>query len=327
MIMTKNELNNTVTEALKNGSKLNNAIIATIKEMLQAGDNLAIDAMLFDGAGIPITIVRRQSNYKSAESHFEVCLSPELASGTFGSVYQSSLLVKANANGEIYNIAPSSKAVKLIKRHNEPSEAAILEKEKMVISDLYPNMNKPENIRKGRAHLSNFKTDKPYEGAFVMPYISGEELFGYLAKNWDNLSYEMRVIIACNIISAVDDFHKMTGKVHQDLKPDNMMIDPETLEITLVDFGMAEKIGTLRTVPCGSPNFVAPEVMSKEENNYSVKQDYFSLGGILAILLGSAESSRRVSGDKNIFYQIINNRFNTIDLFQVCVLQLKRLAL
>ncbi len=82
--------------------------------------------------------------------------------------------------------------------------------------------------------------------------------------------------------------------MHRDLKPDNIILKEksklETCELKLVDFGLS----TIYDIPeylfkrCGTPGFVAPEVInapSNENIHYTPKCDIFSAGVIFYILL------------------------------------------
>ena len=73
--------------------------------------------------------------------------------------------------------------------------------------------------------------------------------------------------------------------MHRDIKPENLIFKAEnSLDLTLVDFGLAE-FATAQTKlfkRCGTPGYVAPEVLNDEP--YDTKVDVFSAGVILYIL-------------------------------------------
>ncbi|CAN1811967.1 CBL-interacting serine/threonine-protein kinase 6 [Linum perenne] len=89
------------------------------------------------------------------------------------------------------------------------------------------------------------------------------------------------------LISAIDFCHSR-GVYHRDLKPENLLLDEEgNLKVT--DFGLSafsehlKQDGLLHTT-CGTPAYVAPEVIKKKGYN-GAKADLWSCGVILYVLL------------------------------------------
>jgi calcium/calmodulin-dependent protein kinase I len=87
------------------------------------------------------------------------------------------------------------------------------------------------------------------------------------------------------IVSSVKYLHKM-GIVHRDLKPENLLYSSESSDsdIKITDFGLA-KIADgdlLLKTACGTPNYVAPEVL--QNAGYDASVDMWSIGVILYIL-------------------------------------------
>ena len=81
----------------------------------------------------------------------------------------------------------------------------------------------------------------------------------------------------------------MCGIVHRDLKPENILIelDEQTKEVQhvkLTDFGLSKIImpGELMVDSCGTPAYVAPEVLSKK--GYYKEVDIWSTGGKSALV-------------------------------------------
>lgn len=75
--------------------------------------------------------------------------------------------------------------------------------------------------------------------------------------------------------------------MHRDIKPENLiLLDKETLEVKLADFGLSEfekcNPQDLIFKRCGTPGYVAPEIL--EDKPYDCKVDSFSAGVILYIL-------------------------------------------
>lgn len=81
--------------------------------------------------------------------------------------------------------------------------------------------------------------------------------------------------------------------MHRDLKPENIMFraakltTPETFEPVIVDFGLAAQC---EVVPylfyrCGTPGFVAPEIIKITQNQrYGPQCDMFSIGCIFHLI-------------------------------------------
>ncbi|KAJ6924894.1 hypothetical protein NC652_017994 [Populus alba x Populus x berolinensis] len=103
---------------------------------------------------------------------------------------------------------------------------------------------------------------------FIMEYVRGGELFAKL-------------------ISAIDYCHSR-GVYHRDLKPENLLLD-EDENLKISDFGLSalpeqfRQDGLLHT-QCGTPAYVAPEVLRKKGYDGS-KADIWSCGVILYVLL------------------------------------------
>lgn len=89
------------------------------------------------------------------------------------------------------------------------------------------------------------------------------------------------------IALAVKDFQKQLI-IHRDLKLGNLLLT-DTLEIRISDFGLAAKLGTdqdRRRTMCGTPNYIAPEILESintqysDNNGHSYEVDIWSMGVI-----------------------------------------------
>ena len=118
----------------------------------------------------------------------------------------------------------------------------------------------------------------------IMEFIDGGELFSYIHEQ-EGLIEIHAVHIFRQIIAALIYCHRINIH-HRDLKPENILLDRETMNVKLVDFGMAalQPEGKKLTTPCGSPHYAAPEVI-KTISYDGAKADVWSCGVILYVLL------------------------------------------
>lgn len=120
----------------------------------------------------------------------------------------------------------------------------------------------------------------------VMELLTGGELFDRIVNKYPN-GYSERVAsnLVKKIVESIAYLHKL-GIVHRDLKPENLLYatEDDDSEIKITDFGLA-KIASgevmLKTA-CGTPNYVAPEVLLNQ--GYDASVDMWSIGVILYIL-------------------------------------------
>ncbi|KAF2689480.1 Pkinase-domain-containing protein [Lentithecium fluviatile CBS 122367] len=121
----------------------------------------------------------------------------------------------------------------------------------------------------------------------IMECVGGGELFTYMSEHGALREIET-VHIFRQIIAALYYCHRM-GIHHRDLKPENILLDRETLDIKLVDFGMAalQPQGKKLTTPCGSPHYAAPEVIAMRPYDGG-KADIWSCGVVLFVMLTGA---------------------------------------
>lgn len=86
------------------------------------------------------------------------------------------------------------------------------------------------------------------------------------------------------LCGAVKYLHKR-NVAHRDLKMGNMFLD-QGMNIKVGDFGLAaiilsDKDEKRRRTLCGTPNYIAPEILDKSKGGHNQKVDIWSLGVIL----------------------------------------------
>ncbi|XP_069482666.1 cGMP-dependent protein kinase 2 isoform X2 [Ambystoma mexicanum] len=110
----------------------------------------------------------------------------------------------------------------------------------------------------------------------------GGELWSILRDRGSFDEPTCKFCVGC-VMEAFDYLHQM-GIIYRDLKPENLLLDAEGY-IKLVDFGFAKQIvsGQKTWTFCGTPEYVAPEVILNKGHDYSV--DFWSLGILVYELL------------------------------------------
>ena len=131
-------------------------------------------------------------------------------------------------------------------------------------------------------------------------YIERKWYDGVTLSELGRMTENNALEIIMKLIDCVDDFHKRSGLVHGDLKPENVVTCDN--EVHLIDFETAAKerlpnrvkIGKIQTIKFITPGFSAPEILRGE---LSVKSDIYSLGKILLYLITGGVVEGEFDGD------------------------------
>eukprot|EP00188_Purpureofilum_apyrenoidigerum_P005066 Plantae.Rhodophyta-Purpureofilum_apyrenoidigerum.ctg6257.p1 GENE.Plantae.Rhodophyta-Purpureofilum_apyrenoidigerum.ctg6257~~Plantae.Rhodophyta-Purpureofilum_apyrenoidigerum.ctg6257.p1 ORF type:complete len:534 (+),score=115.17 Plantae.Rhodophyta-Purpureofilum_apyrenoidigerum.ctg6257:46-1602(+) len=154
--------------------------------------------------------------------------------------------------------------------------------------DVY-NVNKEIGILKDlRGHQHIVRFDAAYEDSYfvyvVLELCRGGDMLHTLLK--EGRYSERDAADLCRSILSVAAYCHSKGIMHRDLKPDNFLLDGEGELATLkaTDFGLSARFlpGEYLHDACGTPLFVAPEVLKR---NFNEKCDIWSVGVILYLVL------------------------------------------
>ncbi|KAK8471152.1 hypothetical protein PHAVU_003G148600 [Phaseolus vulgaris] len=117
----------------------------------------------------------------------------------------------------------------------------------------------------------------------VMEYVSGGQLLDKLSYGEKLNEREARKLFQ-QLIDALDYCHNK-GVYHRDLKPENLLLDSKG-NLKVSDFGLSalQKCNDVLTTRCGSPCYVAPELLLSKGYN-GAAADVWSCGVILFELL------------------------------------------
>ncbi|XP_010117922.1 PREDICTED: calcium/calmodulin-dependent protein kinase type 1D-like, partial [Chlamydotis macqueenii] len=126
--------------------------------------------------------------------------------------------------------------------------------------------------------------ESPNHLYLVMQLVSGGELFDRIVEKGFYTEKDASTLIR-QVLDAVYYLHRM-GIVHRDLKPENLLYysQDEESKIMISDFGLSkmEGKGDVMSTACGTPGYVAPEVLAQKP--YSKAVDCWSIGVIAYIL-------------------------------------------
>ncbi|KAJ5080104.1 serine/threonine-protein kinase fhke-related [Anaeramoeba ignava] len=119
----------------------------------------------------------------------------------------------------------------------------------------------------------------------VLELVTGGELLDLIAKS--TLNEEEALFLFYQILTAISYLHK-NGIAHRDLKPENILLKKDsTPHIKITDFGISKVVNEqklMKTI-CGTPLYLAPEMLIYPDQGYTFAVDMWSAGIILYQLL------------------------------------------
>ncbi|XP_060792780.1 serine/threonine-protein kinase DCLK2 [Neoarius graeffei] len=152
------------------------------------------------------------------------------------------------------------------------------------------------------------EVDTPTELYLVMELVKGGDLFDAITSSTKYTERDASAMVY-NLTGALKYLHRMSI-VHRDIKPENLLVceyPDGTKSLKLGDFGLATVVeGPLYTV-CGTPTYVAPEIIA--ETGYGLKVDIWAAGVITYILLcGFPPFRSERNQQEELFEQILRGR-------------------
>lgn len=126
-----------------------------------------------------------------------------------------------------------------------------------------------------------FETEKLL--MIVLEYVAGGDLLTYLKKK-NKVTENTCKFIFKQLIQGLHYMHSQ-GIIHRDVKLDNILIDSDST-IKICDLGVSKMIkpGELMTEQCGTPAYIAPEIISGN-GYYGFGADIWSAGVVFYALL------------------------------------------
>lgn len=184
-----------------------------------------------------------------------------VGTGTFGRVY----LAKCGRNDQYYAIKVLKKTeiVRMKQVEHINSERLVLSKVNFpFIVDLYCTYQDANNLY------------------MLQEYVIGGELFSHLRKA-GRFTNEMTRFYASEILLAIEYLHAK-DMIYRDLKPENLLLDSNG-HIKITDFGFAKKVEDRTWTLCGTPEYLAPEIITSKGHSKAV--DWWALGILIFEML------------------------------------------
>ena len=115
---------------------------------------------------------------------------------------------------------------------------------------------------------------------FVLEFIQGGELFTIL-RSQGNFPEEQAKFYGAHIITIIEYLHSK-NIIYRDLKPENVLINVNGY-LKLTDFGFAKIVEGKTYTLCGTPEYLAPEIILNKGHSKPV--DWWTLGILLYEML------------------------------------------
>ncbi|GAM37580.1 Tpk2 homolog [Talaromyces pinophilus] len=201
----------------------------------------------------------RQTKGKYSLEDFS--LQRTLGTGSFGRVH----LVQSRHNHRFYAIKVLKKAqvVKMKQVEHTNDERRMLQRVKHpFLITLWGTFQDSKNLY------------------MVMDFVEGGELFSLLRKS-QRFPNPVAKFYAAEVTLALEYLHAQ-HIIYRDLKPENLLLDRHG-HLKITDFGFAKEVPDITWTLCGTPDYLAPEVVSSKGYNKSV--DWWSLGILIFEML------------------------------------------
>ncbi|KIW70195.1 hypothetical protein PV04_02487 [Phialophora macrospora] len=218
-------------------------------------------------------------------------VSPTIGSGAYACIKKAAPL---NTESPVF-------AVKFINKTFAQKYGRIKQKQLEMEISLHKHIGEHKNIIEFYDH-----GDDPAWVWIAMELAEGGDLFDKIEAD-AGVAEDIAHVYFTQLVSAISYMHEK-GVAHRDIKPENVLLSADG-DLKIADFGMAtlfEYHGRrkLATTLCGSPPYVAPEVLScstqagiKGAGYAADMADIWSCGVVLFVLLaGNTPWSRPVEG-------------------------------
>ncbi|CCG22809.1 Cdc5 polo-like kinase [Candida orthopsilosis Co 90-125] len=224
----------------------------------------------------PPSIVRTRNGRDYRRGNF-------LGEGGFARCFQMK-----DASGQIY----AAKTVAKASIKNEKTKTKLLSEIKIHKSLKHPNIVN---------FVDCFEDDV---NVYILLEICPNQSLMELLKNRKRVSEPEVRLFMVQVVGAIKYLHSRRV-IHRDLKLGNIFFDPE-MNLKIGDFGLASVLPSTdskKYTVCGTPNYIAPEVLGGKNTGHSFEVDIWAIGIMMyALLVGKPPFQAK---DVNVIYERI----------------------
>ena len=137
---------------------------------------------------------------------------------------------------------------------------------------------------------------------FVTELLKGGDLFTY-HRSVGNFNPKQTAFYGAQVVS-IFEYLQSLEVVYRDLKPENIMIGTDGY-LQMIDFGFAKVITKRTYTICGTPEYIAPEILLNQGHGKAV--DWWTVGILLYEMLAGYPPFQD-DDPMNIYRKIINTK-------------------
>lgn len=234
-----------------------------------------------ESSGELLPLLRVSSRPKASYRLADFIIHQTLGTGSFGRVH----LVRSKHNLRFYAIK-------------------VLSKDKVVRTKQVEHTNNEKTILETVQHPFIVNLWGAFQDAsnlyMIMDFVPGGELFTLLRRS-GRFPEPVSKFYAAEVAMALNYLHHL-DIVYRDLKPENILLNFDG-HIKIADFGFAKRCSVTTWTLCGTPDYLAPEIVLQQRYTRSV--DWYALGVLIFEMLTGFPPYYQPERNTNILYERI----------------------